>query len=59
MRACQVPALLGLLILVSCGAVQATSGPPVSGFTPSTFNPARREAAQITEQSLGIPPVPR
>jgi hypothetical protein len=48
-----------LLILVSCGAVQATSGPPVSGFTPSTFNPARREAAQITEQSLGIPPVPR
>jgi hypothetical protein len=50
-------ALIGMtaLGLAACGEVQATSGPPVAGTTPSTFNPLRREAAEITQQSPGIP----
>lgn len=50
-------ALLGLLVLGSttgCGEVTANSGPPVAGTTPSTINPARREAATITQQSQGL-----
>ena len=50
-------ALVGLLILgtaTGCGEVSADSGPPVAGTTPSTFNPLRREAATITQQSQGL-----
>jgi hypothetical protein len=50
-------ALVGLLVLgtaAGCGEVTADSGPPVAGTTPSTFNPLRREAATITQQSQGI-----
>lgn len=53
-------ALAGLLVagllggIVACAEVQADSGPPVAGTTPSTFNPARREAATITQQSQGL-----
>lgn len=46
------PILLGL---AACGEVQVQSGPPVAGTTPGTFSPLRREAAEITRQSLGIP----
>jgi hypothetical protein len=50
-------ALAGLTVLglaAACGEVQAPSGPPVAGTTPSTFSPARREAAEITQQSQGL-----
>ena len=49
-------ALVGLLALgaAACGEVEANSGPPVAGTTPSTFNPLRREAATITQQSQGL-----
>lgn len=49
-------ALVGLMALgiSACGEVEANSGPPVAGTTPSTFNPLRREAATITQQSQGL-----
>jgi len=40
--------------IAACGEVQADSGPPVAGTTPSTFSPIRREAATITQQSPGL-----
>lgn len=46
---------LCLPLLAGCGAVQVESGPPVAGTTPSTFNPSRREAVRITQESPGIP----
>lgn len=45
---------VALLGLAACGEVTANSGPPVAGTTPSTFNPLRREAATITQQSQGL-----
>jgi predicted outer membrane protein len=47
-------AALTLLGLAACAEVSAPTGPPVAGTTPSTFSPARREAAEITQRSQGL-----